>query len=86
MRTLVKNKYIAILQMRSGVAIAPPPPPKKEAFSFLHQILDTRRVDTPVMTWVQIQARGSGDMLPGNLIKKVQSGAFLVFQNTLIST
>ena len=33
-------------------------------FSFLHQILDTRRVDSPVTMWIQICVRGSGGMLP----------------------
>ena len=33
---------------------------KNGVFSFLHQILHTRRVDSPVIMWTQIRARGSG--------------------------
>ena len=31
---------------------------KMEAFPFLNQILHTRRVDSPVMMWIQTCARG----------------------------
>ena len=33
---------------------------KNEAFPVLLQILHTRHVDSPVMLWIQINARGSG--------------------------
>ena len=42
---------------------------KMEAFPFLHQILHTRRVDSPVMTWIQINAKGSGVCSPPPLNK-----------------
>ena len=45
-----------------------PPKPKKskqmEDFPFSHQILHTRRVDSPIMMWIQIRARRSVGMLP----------------------
>ena len=52
-----------------------PQEPKKSTkmeffFSFLHQILHTRGVDSPVMMWIQICARVSGGMLPGNFVLK----------------
>ena len=54
---------------------------KNGGFTFLHQIIQTRRVDSPVMKSVQIIARGrgggSGGILPGFcFIKMVQCGAF----------
>ena len=42
--------------------VSPPHPPimlnENGGFSFLDQILYTRRVDSPVMMWIQIRARG----------------------------
>ena len=58
MRVLVQNKYIHILQA------GPKKRKKKEGLLFLHQIIQTRRVDSPVMKWDQIHARGEG-MSPG---------------------
>ena len=49
----------------SGGNTSPPPPPRKpekckkmDAFPFLYEIIHTRRVDSYVMMWIQIRARG----------------------------
>ena len=34
-----------------------------EAFPFIHQILHIRRVDSPVMVWIQIRASGGQDFV-----------------------
>ena len=63
---------------------------KKMEAVLLHQTLHTRCVDSPVMMRIHIRARGGGGsrgMLPEIFyIKKLQSGALCVFQNTLLST
>ena len=42
-----------------------------EAFPFVHQLLHTRRVDSPVMIWIQIRAMGvRGACSPGFFFKK----------------
>ena len=41
-----------------GVGSLCPRNVKMEAFPFLHQILHTRRVDSPLIMWIQIRARG----------------------------
>ena len=90
MRTFVQNKYIQILQVGSG-SNNPTEAKliyKNEGFSFLDQILHTKRVYSPVMMWIQIYASGSRGMSPYRIyfIKMVQSGAFSVFQNTQLLT
>ena len=52
---------------------------KIETFLFLHQILHTWRVDSPVMMLIQIRAMVSRGMLPPDFlfIKMVQSGQVL---------
>ena len=77
MRTLVKKKYIYILQGCLGAIRSQRKVKKMEAFPFLHQIIHTRRIDSPVIMWIQIRARGSGGMLPKVFfyIKMVQAGA-----------
>ena len=58
---------------------------KNGGFSLFTSTLHTRRVDSSVMMWIKIRARGgggggSGGMLPRNFcIKMVRSGAFWVF-------
>ena len=82
MRTLVQNKYIHIVQ--GGLGGNSPRNQryvKMEDFPFLPEILHTRRIDSPVMMWIQIRARvggGLGGMLSRIffLNKMVQSGAF----------
>ena len=37
---------------------------KWRLFLFFYQMLHTCRIDSPVMMWIQICARGSGGMLP----------------------
>ena len=41
-----------------------------EDFPFLHQILHTRRVDRPVIVWIQICDVGSGACSPDFFFKK----------------
>ena len=58
-----------------------------EAFPFLNQILHTRRVDSSVMMWIQIRAKGIWEHAPPDFfIKIVQSCSSWVFQNMLLST
>ena len=62
---------------------------KIETFLFLHQILHTRRVDSPVMMLIQIRAMVSRGMLPPRIffsLKWCNLGKFCVFQNTLLSS
>ena len=81
MRTLVQNKYIHIVQ--GGLGGNSPRNQryiKMEDFPFLPEILHTRRIDSPVMMWIQIRARVGGGWVacsPGFFLNKmVQSGAF----------
>ena len=60
----VSTKKNTFTFYKGGFGGNSPPPPlegkemlqKKKVFLFLHQILHTRRVDSPVMMWIQICA------------------------------
>ena len=95
LRTLVQ-KYIHSHFTRGSGANSPrpPPPPKPKKYVnkkwrlFLFTSNITQGVDSPVMMLIQIHARRVRGHAPQEMffIKMVQSGAFWVFQNTLLST
>ena len=57
-----------------------------EAFPFLHQILHTSNVDSPVMMWIQIHARGGGGGGANLFYKNGAIWRNLSVPNNLLST